>query len=699
MRSQKRASLWALAVAILLLTPGQNMALESVVIGDELDWLGEGTASVGRIDAVHRSPLVANRLLVGNAPGQLIEFDSPDWPGSILPLRFEEGENIATGTLERGGGITAPNILDFGRSISVGSSDVFDENDLRISLEEIMLAEPGGELDAFQRKNFNAFGILVFVDLGGRFGVDRIRFYPRNTIQSSPGTPFENDFMRAFELFTNDGTLTASGNKIWDPLLLVNDNQDPIVDVTMDPPRLVQSIRLRSTSNINFEIDEFEIYGKGFLSETEYISDIFDMSEPAVWGDLRWAEEIIGDTLFSKARISTRTGSDDNPFVFTRVLAGKRDAEPIPFSLLDPLQEMGLDEYEKLPAVDGIGRQWEAGPITDDLFNWSPFSTPYPATEANGPGIAITSPSPRQFLQFRVLFSNAGLESARAITSLSFDFQTPAYADEVVAEVFPREVEASTLNTFTFAMRSAIRSAGKLGYDIVEISTPSKVASIDRIELTNASGSVLAERTFSGLEDADMVDGFQILTVDADRFRLAVPLVEEDGVLLTVQFQTGVLTYSTNFRATVEHSTVPGASQPAVSGNAATLSVDDIDDFSGTTVLSPPLIGGHLLDLVAVVPNPFTPNGDGINDEAAVQYSLLSVSADRRVNIDIYDLSGRRVRSLHDGLESNGRFEDKLWDGRSDGGKLVPPGIYIARLAVDGDAIQEEKSIAVSVVY
>jgi hypothetical protein len=38
-------------------------------------------------------------------------------------------------------------------------------------------------------------------------------------------------------------------------------------------------------------------------------------------------------------------------------------------------------------------------------------------------------------------------------------------------------------------------------------------------------------------------------------------------------------------------------------------------------------------------------------------------------------------------------------DEFDDGGSLVPPGLYIARLAVEGDAIQDEKILVIGVVY
>ena len=94
-----------------------------------------------------------------------------------------------------------------------------------------------------------------------------------------------------------------------------------------------------------------------------------------------------------------------------------------------------------------------------------------------------------------------------------------------------------------------------------------------------------------------------------------------------------------------------------------------------------------------------TPNGDGINDVTAVQYNLLSLSSARPVRIRVYDLSGRMQHVIHDGPEFNGRYEDKIWDGRDGDGQLVPPGLYMVRIDVEGDNRHEEKARVLAVVY
>jgi hypothetical protein len=679
------------ASLVLLVAPGSG--LETVRIGadGDLDWLGEGTAAVTTIQAQHQSLLDGNKLIAGNAPGDLVEFDNDDFSGAILPKRILSGDNVANGTLERGGIIGSPNVFDF--------SGTFKPLDLQRALEELIT--PGGEQEAFERKDLNSLGILVILDLGGRFGVERIRFYPRNTVQPSPATPFENDFLRSFELFVNDGlALSQADVPIWgQPVIDESDNKNPVVEVILDPPQYVQHVRLRSTSTISFEIDEFEVFGIGYLATATYVSDIYDAGQPAVWGQLSWIEQVLGDPRFSSVRIRTRTGSDDDPFVFTRILNGQINPEEIPLSVDDPTAELGLDEYRQLPKIDAQGRQWNAGPVKQDLINWSPFSTPFPAEAANGDGVPITSPSPRRYMQMLIEFDSNDLDAARAIESLQFELLKPPLADGLIAEVFPREVNQIGSVPLEYSVLYQQSSTNLLGFDRLVISTPLRVTSIDEIQLLDATGQEVASRQFTSLTDTVDQDGFHIVSVDEQNFEVQFPRVQQDGSVVRIRFQSDVLTYSTNFTSSAKLSTEPGATQPVDAGDTGDLGLGDDPDLSGTTVLSPALLRGRLLDQVRLQPNPFSPNGDGINDEMQLGYSLLSLGAPRPVEIGIYDLSGRQVRVLAAVAEANGRYEGKGWDGRDESGQLVPPGLYVLRIAVEGDSRGDEMTQVVAVVY
>lgn len=75
-------------------------------------------------------------------------------------------------------------------------------------------------------------------------------------------------------------------------------------------------------------------------------------------------------------------------------------------------------------------------------------------------------------------------------------------------------------------------------------------------------------------------------------------------------------------------------------------------------------------------PNPFNPT-------TTIAYDL----AERRaVTLAVYDVSGRRVRTLVDGESTGpGRYE-RVWDGRDDGGRSVASGVYFYRLDAGGFA-------------
>ena len=59
-----------------------------------------------------------------------------------------------------------------------------------------------------------------------------------------------------------------------------------------------------------------------------------------------------------------------------------------------------------------------------------------------------------------------------------------------------------------------------------------------------------------------------------------------------------------------------------------------------------------------------------------------------RVSLAIYDAAGRQVRRLEPpGIVTAGRHT-RVWDGRSETGAEAAPGLYVARLVVDGAAFE-----------
>ena len=677
-------------VAILWVAPLCALDSLSVGIDGTIGWDGSG-AQVVTIDPEHRSLVDPNIVLVGNSLGGLIDFNNPNFPGALLPRELREGENVAPGTLERGGTISAPTVLV--------ATDT-ERGNLTKALEEILSDVAGGETEAFERKDDFVRGTLIISDLGARFGINRIRFYPRNTVHSAPSTQFQNDFLRAYEFFVNDGlNLSAEGLPLWGtPLVQDTQNSEAVVDITLDPPQYIRFFRLRAATPIPFEIDEIEIFGTGFLPTTTYISDIFDVGLSA-WGHLRWTESAVGDSTRSRVFISTRSGNDDTPFIFNRQRADRRNDPEIPFSIDAPTDPMRLEEYNDLPLVDSRGVEWVKGSIKEDTQNWSSWTPPYSTEEGTSEGgTPIISPSPRRYIQFRINILSDDIDAARLMERVTMTYLTPPLADEFTAEIFPREVDVSKSTSFIYAVRPRMETSNLLGFDTFSITTPIRVEQVERVEILDAAGNVEVEHTFAE-GDTTGGSGVSISAIEDNLFSVRFPRVDQNDGLLKITFRAAVLAFSTEFRGQASLSTEEGSFQNATSGNSAELGEGDERNISGTTVTSPEVIkSDKLVDALAIVPNPFTPNGDGVNDQIFITYNVLALTKAGDVDIRLYDLSGRLVHTLQATALRNGRY-DLTWDGLDAHGDLVPPGVYLIGVRVEGDLNDDMQLRPVAVVY
>ena len=685
----------------------------------------------------------ATTVEMTNVPGAVIDFNAEGRDNWIFPKRADPLVNIAVGAASagRGGSIKSPNSPDVRPQLL----NMIDDD----GLTALDLRSSSG------LQGTTVLGMIVDIDLGARFGVNRFRFFPRNAHPDYPAEqfPHQNDFMRGFEIFVNDGSLETQrdGVPIRETAVIESRNDRAVVEAVVES-RYVRHVRLKSLTARGFEIAEFQVFATGFVPEARYVSDIFDFGGRALFGNLRWTQDQVGGSL-SSAAIRTRAGKDPQPVEYARIrpgerIAGQRDEE-VPWLAADDVEDPELSRliesrldnpevrvrdalaiFENLPLAEQAAMaldeesyrnlgSGEKGVIRDDVRNWTGWSPPHAPTgivdesriELAHLGSPIGALSPRRYFQFAIDFTSRDLGAATGIGALAFDVLTPPFADTLIAEIAPRRTGLGETTRFTYALLSRSTEAGSRGFDSMEIDTPLRVSSIGRVTIRGERGGVSREEDFSGiaLDDGALPatrGGFTVVEVRTDGFAVTFPPILNGGVL-GVEFDCAVLRYGTTFPSRVRRTgeTLP-MWQEAVAGNAADLGTDRVEDedseaagsiVPGNLSVAVPLADDLLME-VRADPPVVTPNGDGVNDLAVVHYTVTSVTRPSPVEIRVLDLAGRTVAFLYDGEDASGRFA-RPWDGRDGNGLQVPPGNYLVSIRLGTRAETATGTAVVRVAY
>ncbi len=100
--------------------------------------------------------------------------------------------------------------------------------------------------------------------------------------------------------------------------------------------------------------------------------------------------------------------------------------------------------------------------------------------------------------------------------------------------------------------------------------------------------------------------------------------------------------------------------------------------------------------MISISPNPFSPDGDGFEDFCIIRYNLPLMTS--TLNIRIYDIKGRLVRTLANG-ELAGTQGEIVWDGIGDNKQRARIGVYVIFLeATDRSSGKVVTAKAVAVV-
>jgi hypothetical protein len=518
--------------------------------------------------------------------------------------------------------------------------------------------------------------VTVMVDLGAPFGVDSLSFYTR--------AGFEDRLMEGYQIFVNEGSQVFTPppplrdlgrwkdtfrKELWyswypfvrDWKLLAEEKEvaEGVSRVDMSfPLETVRYIAINDyislPDSVGWEIDEFEVWGKGFAMSGVYVSDVIDLGQMSNLGHIKWSASIEPET---SVIIYTRTGRTPEPYLYYEKTGLGLTGET----------EVTQKKYNSLPVS-------KRGTTKFDTENWSSWSTPYPSTGDE----PIVAPDPRRAFQFKIAFqSHSPLEKSQ-IHALAVEYSESPMAREIIGEMAPQEVAPGKVTTFRYVLLG-IFDPGSTGFDALQISTPMEV-----------DPNTIKDLRIDGLPAAFSTE------VDAHSFTLRFPEHRvqakgtADSVRIAFTFDCKVLTYGTRFSGKVFDTRTEEVPQHIVPGDAAS-------DLETNDLIVTWALGGNLITNVDVSPKTLTPNDDGTNDVAWISYSLLQLSEPVLVWVSIYDLSGALVFELGE-HQKNGVYAVS-WDGGDDRGERVPAGIYIYRIFADTESGLYSRVGTIAVVY
>jgi hypothetical protein len=444
--------------------------------------------------------------------------------------------------------------------------------------------------------------------------------------------------------------------------------------------------------------------------------------ESVSWGHVRWHGERIGTD--GNVQIRVRTGSSLDPRIYQRrvgpgVVSSFIEA-PILFdwpargSRLDTDSYLSLSSvarapYKELPANLFGNQDGAAG-------GWTPWSAPLDfdegAVQRDGTGgLLLSLPPLMRYVQFRVDFSSTETSGVR-LDYLEFDYARPLVGRGVLAEVFPDT--AASLGepmALQYVLRPTFNSGSTTGFNRMDISVPTvetqldsllfdggiwqPVAAVAPVDIAARSTwldtvTVAAKGTYAHALYHDAEGNLRLGIKTASLTDADFPRGQDRE--LRVFLRTSLFNLLTRFDSWVWHdalgTTIP---QPTSPGDAA----DDLPSDGVAVIVAQ---SSATIDGLQVTPNPFTPNGDGLNDDTTFDFSLMLFLEDARLEIDIISLAGTSIRQIGPAHLGIGRH-DLRWDGRDDSGQLVPPGLYIYRVTAFSDGDNETHLGVVGVAY
>lgn len=312
----------------------------------------------------------------------------------------------------------------------------------------------------------------------------------------------------------------------------------------------------------------------------------------------------------------------------------------------------------------------------------SPWSEP-----SSAKSFTFLSPEPATHFQYKVNLSTEDFGRTPKFKELKVTYSK---TEQPVASAFgfitPNRVTMGADSAYTYVLAYKLNA----GQDLknIKISVPGN-STINYVRSSDLGTNVVIDNAAS------------YSTIDTLSVVFTNPVTDTKAGAadtLYINFNTKLFTSSHQFNARILNS----------KGNdgAGAIEVWENTTLGSNTVVASTILKSVLTDVKAV-PKVFTPNGDGKNDFAVIEFTLAKVQT--KVKIKIFSTAGSLVATICDeelnarGYEIGKNFAGAntlpgYWDGKDEDGDMVPPGIYVYQVIADTDSgdITENGTIVVA---
>lgn len=332
----------------------------------------------------------------------------------------------------------------------------------------------------------------------------------------------------------------------------------------------------------------------------------------------------------------------------------------------------------ELPGGTSISVQMRTGSTrVVDSVNWSDWSEPifFSTRDEALAGKKLNVSEPRRYFQYKVNLFSLNLETPK-VTSVGFSYQHTLVANSAFASVTPSEIPAFAKTKLNFKVDVDF-SGSSLGIDTLIIYLPSP-STVDNVLVNGVSVAhtvaTFPDRLIIGFANPIIASS----TIETFFFtRLIAPS----------KFTSEIISRTSSWN--------PQNVEPKKNGLVEAW-------FVSTTGIS-----DKTLVNVRIDPNPFTPNGDGRNDQTIVDFAVSNVEKLKTLRINVFDLRGKKIRTVTEIRTGISPFygdprqggKGILWDGKDDGGDVVLPGVYLMQISIDTDNGGEVLTKTVVVAY